>query len=1260
MKAIPNLDFAVVKPDNMSLKRFVGMIRKIYQNLTFVINGNLGFGDGTNPDNVSGNWINTTCPVTPNTDFTVNHNLNRLPVGYWIMQKDRAVDIYTGSVAATNTQITLRATVASAVVRLFVVCILFALGANAQTTNITLQVTDAGGQSWNNGTWTVVLSSPPGVSPYGPPFFILGTSNPVPNQTQSGVLSGTGSGTMTLTQNSGIAPALSQWKYTVCPQANTNQCFTQSVTITAVTTVTLTPPAISVQAGLTTTAYSSSEVVGFIGQQYYDLTLGQTQICTSPAFGQCVTWSPTGGISNVSSLPALCTPGVTPPVNLTTPPYGIYFCSATNTWTLGGSLTPAGNNGDLQMKSGSALAASHINDNGALLNLGEDAKFNGPNPYVDIRTFGVRVVNPNVTPAIPGCTATINLGTPTIATLSSACGFVNGDSVVIIGAGSANGMSTPAAPTVTPSLAAAMTNTGFVVNAPAGGANTKCYKIAARDQGQGLTVASPETCTTGQTLGTQTLNLLTEQLGATNVVTATTAARSPEVLASGMEIRVTGTTNDTLFGGRYIVNTVPNNTSFTYQTPSDARAGASTAAGSGGQIVYWYSNHVVMPTPSSPVWQYYLYAGASGAETLLIPSKEITNTNLQTDPSYMTLDDYGSPYTTAPILPYFVPTTPPASATADSLVTTIVSGGGTTTLTLANPASTAVTNQTILLDSTAGTINAFAAQASTRGMIYYPAGCCIVYNSILNTIPYGGVGVSVAGQLFLNDSLVSQNMWHADLTPTNLTLPQFGLSALQTITINRANPGIIETTGNWYGFNFQISGNVGNNYSAVYINGGSIPTAQFENVAFSGSGGGDFSGIMYTQFTSATAGSNAAGVNFRNLTLNASATGETPAFVSKNFGETYIDGYVGSGRAFFASNLGTIGGFTINGKYETQGPSTPLFTARGALGLNLTGLTEDTGTQPIVTLLSGGIFLVLGSNIPSGGIPRVSGLPPASSSIGFLPNANSTNGLLNTNGFYATLVNDGTFNGTTQTIQVDQNHRMLGTGYSFFTSPPTAQPPAAVCSLVSAGPPFTAAGTYNFTYFPIYFNGGWGIQSAVSNNCTPNGTSQQVQITISAIPGATQYVWYYNGNNIFPINGVACNHTTSLLTFNLENVGSCGFNSLPSVPGGGPAGVTGNSVWGISGQFGTEISTGVPNVTGCSITNSIGGNSAGSFQSGTTGTCTVTITPGITAPNGFACGAKDLTTPADEPKQTGYTTTTATLSWTTVSGDLITWSCKGF
>lgn len=119
MKAVPNLNFTPLVPTKSSLDTFVSMIRGVYQNLVKVLNGNVGFGDGTNPDNISGVWATVVFPA-PNTDVTVTHNLGRIPVGYIPMTKLAACDVYTGSVAPTTTQLTLRGTVATTVT-LFIV-----------------------------------------------------------------------------------------------------------------------------------------------------------------------------------------------------------------------------------------------------------------------------------------------------------------------------------------------------------------------------------------------------------------------------------------------------------------------------------------------------------------------------------------------------------------------------------------------------------------------------------------------------------------------------------------------------------------------------------------------------------------------------------------------------------------------------------------------------------------------------------------------------------------------------------------------------------------------------------------------------------------------------------------------------------------------------------------------------------------------------------------------------------------------------------
>lgn len=83
----------------------------------------------------------------------------------------------------------------------------------------------------------------------------------------------------------------------------------------------------------------------------------------------------------------------------------------------------------------------------------------------------------------------------------------------------------------------------------------------------------------------------------------------------------------------------------------------------------------------------------------------------------------------------------------------------------------------------------------------------------------------------------------------------------------------------------------------------------------------------------------------------------------------------------------------------------------------------------------------------------------------------------------------------------------------------------------------------------------------------------------------------------------------------------------------------------------------------CSATTTLGGATGGSFLSGTTGACAVTVTMGNTdtATTGWHCSAADHTTPANLYSETGVaSTTTASFTGTTVSGDLITFGCEAY
>ena len=82
-------------------------------------------------------------------------------------------------------------------------------------------------------------------------------------------------------------------------------------------------------------------------------------------------------------------------------------------------------------------------------------------------------------------------------------------------------------------------------------------------------------------------------------------------------------------------------------------------------------------------------------------------------------------------------------------------------------------------------------------------------------------------------------------------------------------------------------------------------------------------------------------------------------------------------------------------------------------------------------------------------------------------------------------------------------------------------------------------------------------------------------------------------------------------------------------------------------------------LSGCSYSGQVGGATAGKFISGTTGGCTVTITTGSRAPNGWSCYASDLTN-NNLIRQSGSTATSCSISGTTTSGDTINWAAIAF
>ena len=115
--------------DHLESPIFLGLNRTY--NIAKAVNGGLDFGDSsqvnttagtTYTGNMNGQWANVAAPATPNTEFAIPHNLNRIP-SFYFYNTDIAATVYqlpnTGT-AWTTTNIYVKCSVASANLRIFI------------------------------------------------------------------------------------------------------------------------------------------------------------------------------------------------------------------------------------------------------------------------------------------------------------------------------------------------------------------------------------------------------------------------------------------------------------------------------------------------------------------------------------------------------------------------------------------------------------------------------------------------------------------------------------------------------------------------------------------------------------------------------------------------------------------------------------------------------------------------------------------------------------------------------------------------------------------------------------------------------------------------------------------------------------------------------------------------------------------------------------------------------------------------------------
>jgi hypothetical protein len=819
----------------------------------------------------------------------------------------------------------------------------------------------------------------------------------------------------------------------------------------------------------------------------------------------------------------------------------------------------AGNTGDLQAKNSSGCSAPGPSDDGATLKIPHDFQAKGPNPSYDVRAYGARAVS-----SVPNTTGSIRSGSATL-TLAAASTFQNGDGIVVRKAGIARSLATPRAPTVVASNAKILTGTGYtVVNST--GATTYQYCVAARTRDAELTPCSTVTSISNgaATLGAQQVKI-TSWTRSNNTVTVTLAANHNMV--AGTMFSIMGAGVDGSVAGTYqTASATPRTNTFTFTNGHDTRNGAPAAGGAVGTVVFYNCNHITWAHVAD-AHQYYIYGRTSGSMALLGVSYP-DNTSFTGFNLYNQWDDFGTTMTTAPVVPDWVPSTPPVSGQNGDFVTTILSGAGTTTLTLAANAPNTVAGSVVKFDNTPNIVAAFTAAGSPGGPVYFPFSPDKVFqtNSYL-TIPGSFAAVIQAATLQLGDTMqLAGNMTWTGIGYTNK--PGFSYGAQIQINGTSAFPALYNVGGSLTMRYVNLS--TAANGLGYLQDAGGIPTSQFEYVSLVGGGSTDYMGI---------------GMVIRGNAINGGATNMSfkHCLVSPGPGNGTLDAtpYVyfatTGGPMTFSNTMLAIRGIFIDSSAPGSNPvfdstyiqggvmPTLSFHNAGAAGLgglqlNARTIVQDTTGWPFLTNFGGtnGSSAVLASSPGSSQGPFISGNPLSvrfDSVGGFQGQSTGDEGILGWNiaGADGIIANSNLASYPSKTFDAGVS---TGSGYQFFVN---AIAQAAPTCAVSAGGTVGVA-RYHFKVAPVFPTGanGEGALSPASTACTTTGGNQTITIRWATVPGATGYDLYYttNGGSFFSFQTFAPWVSGGLSTSYVWSGAATGNQSAGAVPGTGPTSIS--------------------------------------------------------------------------------------------------------
>jgi hypothetical protein len=798
----------------------------------------------------------------------------------------------------------------------------------------------------------------------------------------------------------------------------------------------------------------------------------------------------------------------------------------------------------------------------------------GPNPSVNLAAF-TRSIN------VSGCstTATINIGTPTTATLASGACFQNGDGITIYGAGPSVTLSAPSAPSVTP---AAISSGGTALGggsyspisiiAGATGGTTYSYRVIARTKNGGYT---PPSSSTTVTTGLSSLGFFTCSISSYsrsgNVMTINFSSTCEGAVVGGLMQLAGGGTGGNGFGGFYNIQTAPSGTQVTAYGPLNSTGfgyfttdGASPNSGTGGTAYFLSSNHLTI-TAVSGAYAYYICSSPDNSTWTL------AGTTLSSSTNHLDLqwDDYGATMMAHQAFPGNITSAAcTGSGQSDPLTTTISSGGGTTTVTLANAATNGVTTATALFDNGPGLLAAANyAQNSTNainGQLFIPVAPFTkgyVINSY-TTLP-ANLSMFGAGVIRINGlgtiQLGSGTLWDGSGSIVGSEVQPYDTVGGEAIEVAGTTQGIYSPPGNaavlLKNMTFLDDGGSENGEHFIVDDGDQIHMQQMV-FNLGGGSGNDLIGVA-VEYRGAN-GSNEAlktcdHCTFTGGTASAGSTWAPLIYFAP--GQNGSGGIVNSSADFFLTNANFVnrgiigaGSSTSNHYFFTniirQSGVMPLLWVLGnstGTTVKYDGVTLDTDGTGILS--SGNItgnpnqslVFFTGTNLFDNGGPSFTGGGPTDY---FLTGKNDLTSLPQASGVATTCQSTS---GTSIGCNFDTQMNVGPNAYFFW---PMSAPAAPTVTAVAGGT-WGASNGAQFAIAAVGVDGNPTIISANSSTATtdstcPSSGNCQFSISWTAVPGAASYNIYECGTLFNPFcPTVALVHTgVTTTSYTAANSGS--------------------------------------------------------------------------------------------------------------------------